>query len=217
MKLIQLHEKAIDVKADLQYVKDQLKLIKPQLVDRDVKFPRMLEILNDSFRPFGIQFERSSKNFTTDLDPGNDQHVVGLDGGGFDPSAHTITVYVMRNLSEVLADNYQFNSFADVFLVLIGHELIHRHQAERSRVALKDNDPTKMEEYLSQKEEIMAYAHQAAHELVVAFGKEAAQKLLGDLKKVTPWSSALSLYFHHFDYDSSVRKRFLKYVTEYLS
>lgn len=216
MKLHQLHEKVIDVQHDLQYVKDQLKIIKPQLVNRDVDFPRVIEILDDSFRPFGIRFVRSP-NFSDEPEPGNDQQTVGLDGAAFDPSSHVINVFVMRGIDQVLNDNYTFSAFAEIFLVLIGHELIHRHQAERSRVQLKDNDPSKMVEYLSQKEEIMAYAHQAAHELVVAFGNEAAPKLLGDLKKVSAWSSALGLYMNHFDEGDAVRKRFLKYVVEYLT
>ena len=99
------------------------------------------------------------------------------------------------------------NDFMKMIHDIMVHEWVHKDQIPKDKTPVEiDIDPNALEiegqdayeKYLSNKEEIQAYAQQAATELI-KYGR----------------SDSLTLYKIHFDIGHPVRKRFMKKLYQY--
>jgi len=140
--------------------------------------------------------------------------------GSYNHISDIISIPCLSKINYISEDNY-FNLFLKTFQLLIGHELVHRMEyIQRALEKLsnkigKDKDPKK---YLSDPDEIMAYAWQTVEELRYRFGDD--QEILNLIKSDSPIkyrvSYALTIYKTNFSLDEKLLKLFYKYVYMYL-
>jgi hypothetical protein len=212
----------IDVSRELSYVIAALKQLKDKIVDKDLDYDDIEEILNDdiSLRAFGVSFDRSSR-FADYFDSSNSMINVGLDGANYYPEHDVIVIKTLSHLPDVLSDRYTYDEFAQILVGTLKHEFIHRGQIAQRRIDYLDSDSESTREYLSKQEEISAYAGQAAHELLSTSG-ELPSKIVNRLKsssnigEMTAWSEAFYAYSNEFESNDPVYKKFIKYLVAYL-
>ena len=121
----------------------------------------------------------------------------------------------------------EFNEFIDRIKNILEHEKVHQEQFKKIEISSKDGyskvikkqDTNKLSQYLSNKEEIMAWAKNNAHELLREYGKDKALEILKNPDKYydeLPDRFALIRYLGVFNIKDKPFQRFLKYSYEYI-
>jgi hypothetical protein len=221
MKLSHLFEQAISVNAEASICKSILARCRSFFYDKELSYDEVEDYLNDQFRSLLITFTRSP-HFNDEFDSSNPSINNCIHDATFFTANNEIEITLLSGVEDIVSDGYKFDEFSSELMGIINHELVHRLQIERARITqLRQQDPSNLHEYLSDKYEIMAYAKQATHEISVTTGmpaKEIAEKLTSQngQRELQPFSRCLRVYLDEFEKDSPVRKRFLKTIIEYL-
>ena len=155
-------------------------------------------------------------------------HKLGLDGATVTVGDEFITVFYLSSVVEVLADEKNWPKFVGLFESLVAHELVHREQLTRQKSAsgkthmrrngdLSDDDEFK--KYLAHHTEIMAWAQQAALELLNLARwtpEDAIRVVVKGPEYAARASDSFATYHSIFDKTDKAYKEFVKSVIEYI-
>lgn len=96
---------------------------------------------------------------------------------------------------------------------ILGHELIHKGQASKSKIEYTLPNPNDLKLYFSDKNEIMAFSFSIAKELLKRYPNTKVNQLMDKLSK----SNQNSLYSAiKSNVDNDILKRYNKYIYNYL-
>jgi hypothetical protein len=135
----------------------------------------------------------------------------------------TIKIYTNNNLLKIQTEDSLYDYFIKNVLRILGHELIHRHQGfvitnQKLKNYIMDHSKLEVENYLSNKQEMMARAWQILEEFrYVGLKNEDIRHLLSNIEKGMRYSKTLYDYFVVFkdDENKDVFKRLQKYIYQY--
>jgi hypothetical protein len=152
---------------------------------------------------------------------------VGIVSGSVTTDGKTIRIYLSDKIETGIKN--KFDTFVKALSIIIGHELVHRGQLGRIKAVnpakfkefmerMKSIDPYSMnlKDYLSGKQEIMAFAQEFISDLKQK--NFSNQKIFNILKNPSSYikkSFILNVYMQTFDLNEPVMKRFLKQSWEY--
>jgi len=197
----------------------------PSLVGKGLTTEEIVSALDDALEPHGITFRPKFVNGQQSLN--YDELMANIVGGQLTDDGHAIVNYDMERGLEAIFDGEdpsQVKDFLTAVRNIIDHEFIHREQLSRSNWLARGSDPQNTVQYLANPAEAMAMARQAANQFV-QLGYKPAQVL--QLLR-SPWkkqdgvpdrgeSDIFWNYTEHFDGSDKDFRRFIQYMTSYLT
>ena len=181
-----------------------------------------IESLNQLFSDLGVEFV-DVDYFISKLQTKKEIELVPVDMelmGGIKFAAHNIhnnMMYVCVNENKFLkfinSQDLEKSNLLDFLREILRHESIHKQQGEKRDVVLRnlENSPMKPKEYFGSTDEIMAYAQSfidQCHQKGM-FNEDIIDAIRGDRR--VSWVQNV-----YSKMDTKVKKRFDKYVYQYL-
>lgn len=216
------------------FIKKTFNKIKSDLVGKDFGNLEIEQILNKNFAPKGITFEMGfgTPQFSS-------MGEVGIINSFIDTTGH-ITIQYKDYFYEIFEDEYLYIDLINVISRTVSHEQVHLQQlkkikSDKNKYELENvlskitKNPENQYEYLSSKQEMMAFAVEAVEEFrnLNYSDKEILQKIKKPFDD-TSESDIMFMYTNYFDYrgnwlNSKDRKemqrilnRFLNYMAQYI-
>lgn len=204
-----LYEAVVDVSVELGNLADLLYDNQNLLIHENNSIDIIIDLLNNIFQNHKVKF---LYNYRLPID-----NFTSLNT--FNKKTFEIIVHISDKIAELDGNNFQ--NFVDDIIHLVGHELIHRKQFLKMNYTNQTNSYTfnNKKKYLSNKQEIMAYAWQ----IINSFRLHGA--LDTDIKKILKTNSNIKFqlgekplqdYHDCFTFNDNELKRLYKYMYEYL-
>ncbi len=195
---------------------------------------RILSILNNApfAKKYGIEFRALPPESSIRIKA---RRVLGLVGGGgsymynkFTGQPMGIEVLLSRELGRLMKSKESWHNAVIEIIHTIDHELVHREQHRRGRAKnpLAIPKPTSskgdQQKYYGDPREIMAYAREAAQQLMLnGVSRRALIRLMQDPSMLAEpsllsFSPAVYQYRKTFSPNHPVYRKFVRYVVDYL-
>lgn len=216
------------IKSISDYIQEAV--IRPLDIDPQIRQMReysgiyTLEILNDIFEPVRIKFVELDEFVNTlrtdkekELVPRGAMMMGGIKFALYNNYTKQMNVVVEKDMFlRFLNNKYGLSEFYSFIREVLRHETIHMQQVGRMNkpdLYNLEKSPKKPEEYFSFDKEIMAYAQSFIDQMTDrGFTKEQILNKIKDKNSVVPsW-----IYGRYKNMPDKVKKRFLKYVYQYL-
>lgn len=190
---------------------EKLDSIISKLWKKDHSAPSICRQLNELFESDKIKFE---------FKPESKEENIILKGH-YNVDTFYIVLFCGFNLEKIQYTKEDIEDFIEDFTEVVGHELIHRLQYVNDKVkearAYNLSDTKELLKYLSNPKEIMAHAWQIVQSFkLLGFYRELIYQVINNRNnKIINIIYILNMYRNHFDSNSEVWKRLLKYIYQY--
>lgn len=218
---VPLLENIVEPEDYLLDILDTMDRMKKDLITKEYTLEKACSILNHVFKKSKIKFMPQKR-----IAYGNEYYInFGINKGATIPDKYaTIGIFLNNNFLKMYGDEKFYKKFLLGFTEVLKHELIHRGQDLKVKdIKLRDkvmsqSDDWKIEKYLSNKQEVMAFAWQIVERFrIEGYSNIEIKNLLkSDSKPKLSSSNILANYHYLFKKDIKKNKDVLKLLYKYM-
>jgi hypothetical protein len=195
------------------------------LVGKNYKYKKLLNIINERLDEDGVFFmdvndfskwyEEEIKEIYPDPPPLWGGLYTGIVLLATFPEFTDDAIIITRDsFVHNFSSEESFNRFKSFLEPIITHENIHKVQADKKDPKyIPHSNVNNFAEYVSHPDELMAWANTIAHEIIEMYPDEMPKNLM-DVMQYT--RSGRSVFSTFRDINDPIRKKFIKYVYQYL-